>query len=308
MRSFLRRPLAAAVCTIGLTLTALVATPSAGSAATPQGPSGPVIYDSGIWHLRTTPTSGPADLSFSFGRAGSNLDLPIVGDWNGDGAETVGIARVDQSVEFPFTFRWFLRNDNSVGPADVTFTFGVPALTDTLRGLPIAGNFDPSDDAYEVGYVIDDGTGSVLWTIRRDLTPTSEIVTFHYGRTETDNPVVGDWDGDGTDTAGVVRGRQWLLNNDPLQGGTAETNFPYGATSSPIRELPVVGDWDGNGTDTPGILRNNPSTQVTGGYEVWLIRNSNTTGSADRTFVYGSDAFTIPPTALFLPRLAIEVN
>ncbi|MFB9321425.1 hypothetical protein [Cryptosporangium minutisporangium] len=307
MRRIPRRLVAAALCTLGLA-TAVAAAPPAAVAATPDGPSGPVIYDQGLWYLRNTPTTGSADTSFSFGRRGSALDLPIVGDWNGDGSETVGIARVDQSVPFPFRFQWFLRNANAAGAADVSFTFGVPALTDTLRGRPIAGNFDPADDAYEVGYVFPTDDGGLNWIIRRDLTPSSVTVTFRYGRSATDTPIVGDWDGDGIDTAGIVRGKQWMLNNDALQGGQPETNFPFGATASPIRELPVVGDWDGDGTDTPGLLRNNPATQVTGGFEVWLYRNENTTGTADGSFVFGSDQFAIPRGVLFLPRLAIEVS
>jgi peptidoglycan-N-acetylglucosamine deacetylase len=40
----------------------------------------------------------------------------------------------------------------------------------------------------------------------------------------------------------------------------------------------VTGDWDGNGSSTPGIVRGN----------VWYLRNSNSAGSADVTFAYGS--------------------
>ncbi|SHN45965.1 hypothetical protein [Cryptosporangium aurantiacum] len=307
MRPYSRRLAAAALCVIGLTAT-IVAAPQPASAATPDGPSGPVIYHQGTWYLRSTPTTGTAEQSFSFGVPGSNLDLPVVGDWNGDGSETVGIARIDQSVPFPFRFVWSLRNTNAAGDPDITFTFGVPALTDTLRGRPIVGNFDPFDDAYEVGYVFPTDDGGLNWIIRRDLAQSSPVVTFQYGRSATDTPVVGDWNGDGIDTAGIIRGKQWMLNDEELQGGQADVSFTFGATSSPIRELPVVGDWDGNGTDTPAVLRNNPTTQVTGGFEVWLYRNENAAGPADGGFVFGSDVFAIPRTALFVPRLAIEVS
>ena len=38
------------------------------------------------------------------------------------------------------------------------------------------------------------------------------IVTVPYGL-PTDTPIVGDWDGDGVDTPGVVRdGRSWILS------------------------------------------------------------------------------------------------
>ena len=42
-------------------------------------------------------------------------DIPIVGDWNGDGIDTIGVVRGNT---------WYLRNSNTTGVADVTFTFG----------------------------------------------------------------------------------------------------------------------------------------------------------------------------------------
>ncbi|GAA3393291.1 hypothetical protein [Cryptosporangium minutisporangium] len=311
MRSQYRRSLSSALVALTLGAVTLVGAPP-GAAATPDGTSGPVIYDGGTWYIRTTPTSGPANLKFSFGRFNNVRDLPVVGDWNGDGSETVGIARIGPPGDFPGTFTWHLRNSNSSGPADISFEFGVPALTDTLRGHPIVGNFDPSDDAYEVGYVIAGDTGQLVWTIRLNTTPNSPEVTFTYGRAETDAPIVGDWDGDGVDTAGVLRGNQWLLTNAQRQGGSAQTVFAYGTTNPAIPEFAVSGDWNGDGADTPGLLRNSPPTERSGGYENWLITNENATGAADATFRYGSDAFPIETeeqgSLLFLPRLTIEVT
>lgn len=43
------------------------------------------------------------------------VDLPVVGDWDGDGVMTVGVRRGD---------RFLLRNSNSGGVADVDFRFG----------------------------------------------------------------------------------------------------------------------------------------------------------------------------------------
>lgn len=307
MRSLLRRSLSAALFATALVSTALVAAPA--RAVVPDGVSGPVIYDEGIWYIRTTPTNGPANLKFSYGRRGAFGDLPVVGDWDGNGSETVGIARI--TGEFPQVFQWHLRNTNSGGSADVVFEFGVPTATDYLRGRPIVGNFDPADDAYEVGYVIADANGRLRWTIRRDLTPTSPEVTFFYGSAD-DGAIVGDWDGDGVDSAGVRRGNRWLLTNTPLQGGTAALNFSYGTTNRALFELAIVGDWNGDGVDTPGVLRNEPPTDIGGGYETWLVTNRNTTGTAEARFTYGSDAFALrdqqQSDLFFLPRLTIEVT
>ena len=39
------------------------------------------------WLLRKTPTTGPVQVSFTFGLP---TDRPLVGDWNGDGYDTPG--------------------------------------------------------------------------------------------------------------------------------------------------------------------------------------------------------------------------
>jgi hypothetical protein len=131
---------------------------------------------------------------------------------------------------------------------------------------------------------------------------------FEYGL-NTDRPVVGDWDGDGVDTPGVVRGGVWwLLHNRPLQGGNAELDFRYGSGNPRVLELAVPGDWDGNGTDTPGVLRNVPPTAVEGGLKQWLLRNDNSAGPADATIYFGSDAFTVDQPITESPRLSIEVR
>jgi hypothetical protein len=52
-------------------------------------------------------------VTFSFGVAS---DTPVVGDWNRDGVDTIGIRR---------GAIWYLRNTNSSGPSSASFGFGV---------------------------------------------------------------------------------------------------------------------------------------------------------------------------------------
>jgi peptidoglycan/xylan/chitin deacetylase (PgdA/CDA1 family) len=98
-----------------------------------------------------------------------------------------------------------------------------------------------------------------------------------YGRT-ADRPVVGDWDGDGIDTPGVVRGATWYLRNSNTSGPadiTLRWGFAY--------DRPVVGDWDGDGEDTPGVVR--------GG--TWYLRNTNDPADAGRrTVTFGTSSYT----------------
>lgn len=107
------------------------------------------------------------------------------------------------------------------------------------------------------------------WYLRNTLTTGGADLSFEYGA-GGDIPVMGDWDGNGTITCGIVRNESgqlgWHLNNSN-SGGTGDINFVYGVAG----DIPIVGDWDGDRVWTPGIIR-----------EVqWNLRNTNTSGTAD---------------------------
>lgn len=93
--------------------------------------------------------------------------------------------------------------------------------------------------------------------------------SFAYG-TSTDYPVMGDWNGDGVDTPGVVRGNSWYLSN--TYNGTVDRSFTYGTAG----DVAVVGDWNGDGIDTPGVVRGN----------MWYLSNIFG-GTGDYIFPYG---------------------
>ncbi len=67
----------------------------------------------------------PTQITFTFGQAG---DRPVVGDWDGDSVDTVGIFR-------PSTGQWFLR-DQFGPPTQNIFTFG------TTGDIPISSDWD----------------------------------------------------------------------------------------------------------------------------------------------------------------------
>ncbi len=89
-------------------------------------------------------------------------------------------------------------------------------------------------------------------------------------------PVTGDWNGDGTDTPGAVRGNKWYLHDDT--DGEADHVFAFGLPT----DRPIVGDWDGDGVSTPGVIRGNQ----------WFLSN-DFDGDAEIATAYGSatDAF-----------------
>jgi len=270
--------------------------------AQPAG-SKPAIIDNATWYLRNSLTSGVATNTFRYGIRG---DIPVMGDWNGDGHDTVGVVRTNTLPGGQQTYSWYLRNSNTPGSATITpFVFGTKRFVspDILGTIPLAGDWN-DDGVDTIGVMVYDinPDGPIQWQLRNSNSagPPDIVITYSRGR---DRPIVGDWNGDGVDTIGVVRGpNSWLLRNSNTSG-VAQVAFTYGSGGR-FRELPVVGDWNGDGVDTPAVLRNRPATDSQGGYEDWLFRNSNTTGVADGEFIYGSDAQTIFQPVEFIPRLS----
>ena len=92
-------------------------------------------------------------------------------------------------------------------------------------------------------------------------------------------PLVGDWDGNGTETIGLydpTTSDFYLRNSN--SSGIADTVVCFGAAGCGF--TPIVGDWTGDGTDTIGLY--DPANSV------FYLRNSNTSGMADTVVVYGA--------------------
>jgi len=199
----------------------------------------------GALYLRNSNTTGFADVAINYGLAG---DYPVVGDWDGNGTDTIGVYR---------NGTFLLRNSNSVGFANITVAFGAPG------DQPIAGDWN--NDGIDTIGVFRSSTATFL--LRNTNTPGAPDLSFALG-IPGDVGIAGDWNGDGTDTTGVFRpsnGVIFLKNTNT--SGIAEIALNYGLPG----DQPVVGDWDNNGTTTIGIYRN----------ARFYLRNSNTNGFAN---------------------------
>ncbi len=175
--------------------------------------------------LRNSNAAGSADLNFAYG---ADDDTPVVGDWNGDGTQTVGVRRGD---------RYFIRNSNSGGPADMDFHFGRPGDT------PVVGDFN-GDGTQTVGVRRGD-----RFMLRNSNSGGPADLDFRFGRAD-DTPVVGDFNGDGVDTVGVRRGETLFLRFSNT-GGPGDASFVYGAEDDVV----LVGDFNGDGSSTVGVHR-----------------------------------------------------
>ena len=81
----------------------------------------------GQWTLRATATGVASDVVVTYGGANQ---YPVVGDWNGDGIDTVGVKSMTGAT-------WTLSNSNTSPATAVTFDYGVSNdLPLVWRGVP----------------------------------------------------------------------------------------------------------------------------------------------------------------------------
>jgi hypothetical protein len=173
------------------------------------------------WSLRDSLTTGPATIApFTYG---TRPLVPFMGDWNGDGVKTPG------------TFEggvFKLRNSNSAGTPDVTFSFGDP------RGFVVAGDFN-GDGTDDVGVF-----RAGLWQLRipGPAPPARSSSVRAPGR----RPF--PWSATGTATGSTA---SVPTPTAPVRGACATPPTPAPPTSpSPTRPEPGPTPWSATGTVT----------------------------------------------------------
>lgn len=214
---------------------------------TPDRGALPGTFRDGTWTMAySLASSGNAEtITFEFGQAG---DIPVVGDWNGDGTRTVGVVRGN---------RWLLRNENSAGAPDLDFTFGNAGDT------PVVGDWN-GNGVTGIGVREAD---SRRWRLRETASAGEPDRAFWYGR-KGDIPVTGDWNGNGVTGIGIVRRRarflspntRWLLRHTATKGSPQVRHW-FGT----YKPTYVVGDWNRNGIELPGFARSFGHWRLKGG-------------------------------------------
>jgi hypothetical protein len=161
-------------------------------------------YDNGMWSTTNTAVGkGVWEKTWNFG--GEVDDIPITADRDADGNADLAVFRNG-------IWTWHFGSGESF-----TEEFG------QAGDIPIVGDWN-GDGRIQLGVV-----RSGVWLLnlvgakskpqylgkKIEFNPTDgnsgAIAQFSFGL-PTDTPVVGDWDGDGTDEPGVVRGSTWFLS------------------------------------------------------------------------------------------------
>ncbi|MEE4378888.1 MAG: hypothetical protein V2J55_15455 [Candidatus Competibacteraceae bacterium] len=204
------------------------------------------------------------DLCF-VGAFGALGDLPVVGDWTGNGTSAVGVFR---------NGTWYLDNGNFTWDGCGSFpnqdlclvnTFGAPSDT------PVAGDWTGNGSS-AIG-VFRNGTwyldnGNFNWDGCGSF-PSQDLCFVGAFGAPGDLPVVGDWTGNGTSAVGVFRNGTWYLDNGNFQwdgcGSFPNQDLCLVNTFGAPSDIPVAGDWTGNGSSAVGVFRNG----------TWYLDNGN---------------------------------
>jgi hypothetical protein len=213
---------------------------------------GLVDTTTGIWKV-----GGGA---FYYGDPG---DYPFVGDWDCNGVDTPGLYRQSDGYVY-------LRNSNTQGIADIKFFFGNPG------DVPIAGDFNGDGFATVSIYRPSNQTFYIINKLGSGDQGLGAAEFFYVFGNPGDKPFVGDFDGDGIETAGLHRESTGLVyfRNSHTQG-IADNQFIFGDPGDQL----VAGDWTLDGIDTPALYRSSDT--------VFYFRNTNTQGIADTGFTTG---------------------
>ncbi|MCD8364542.1 MAG: hypothetical protein LUC83_01770, partial [Clostridiales bacterium] len=172
-----------------------------------------------IMYYSYTIHAGNADYSTSYGKAD---DVILVGDWDGDGVDTICVRRGNQ----------YIFSNNITNPNSGTTTIYYGKATDEV--LVGDWNGDGKDtlavrrgNTYYLSYTIHGGDADKVSA---------------YGKA-SDTALAGDWNGNGTDSLAVRRGNSYYLSYT-IHAGDADKVVAYGKASDEV----LVGAWNGNGT------------------------------------------------------------
>ncbi|AVQ00343.1 hypothetical protein C7S18_23890 (plasmid) [Ahniella affigens] len=184
--------------------------------------------------LRRTATTGTPDLSFTVPDAEPG-DLPVIGDWNGDGVDTPGLQR--ESVVYIWD-RW----DNISIANSVRQTGGVFGERYATADWNIDGLSDITSHESIIGET----------RFYDEIFATRAQYLYVFG-SPAGEAVFGDWNSDGlitearyVPTTGLFRFTNQLAQGSVSLDGTSAIG--------PANSRPLAGDWDGSGQDRVGVF------------------------------------------------------
>ena len=216
--------------------------------------------------------NGQWDKEDLLARLGDIEDRPVVGDWDGDGKDDIGIygpmwerdlEAIENEPGLPNPDNDPYTRPKNVPPHVAEATNGSRVMRLTSYGREQADvvdhvfGLDEEDKVPVTGDWNGNGIRSIgtfrdgVWEL--DVNGDGKFdhldKSVRFGRAG-DVPVVGDFNGDGIEEIAIYRNGTWIIDsNGNRELDITDRTFELGGAN----DKPVAGDWDGDGTDEPAI-------------------------------------------------------
>jgi len=205
------------------------------------------LFKDGEWLLDIN-GNGVWDSGDLWAKLGDKADLPVVGDWDNDGKDDIGIFGPERDGDEEA----LAKEPGLPDPENHTDNM----LVAIPKNLP-PRNTVPGQERLMQRSVAGE--------------PRSDVVdhVFRFG-TESHQPVAGDFNGDGVSTLGIFSNGKWKIdvNGDGRFSEQDDSVFDFGKPG----DIAVVGDFNGDGLDEIAVVRGRD-----------LIVDSNGNGKWDAT-------------------------
>jgi hypothetical protein len=194
--------------------------------------------DTGSWIGCGAPADPSKDACLSYGMAG---DIPVVGDWSGNGIAKIGVFRNGNwYLDYKGDGEW--SGCGTTAYTDRCYTFGMAG------DIPVVGDWNGNGiskiGVFRNGMWYLDYNGDGQWGGCGTTADPDRCYTFGMAG---DIPVVGDWSGNGAPKIGVFRNGMWYLDY-------AGTNNWVGCGAPADGSRDVCSGF-GMGGDMPLVLR-----------------------------------------------------
>ncbi len=174
--------------------------------------------------------NGRWDNNDMWAKLGDKDDLPVIGDWDADGKDDIGV----------FGPEW--NGDDQA----IEFEPGLPDPQNRIVARP--KNVPPTP--------IESPERERLMQRSSEGPARADVIdhVFRFGARD-DQPIAGDFNGDGVASVGIFTNGKWRLdtNGDGRWTSAVDSQFEFGQTG----DIAVVGDFDGDGIDEVAVVRGN---------------------------------------------------